>query len=76
MEFSREEYWSGYPFPSKGDLPDPGIDPNSCALQADSPQLSYQGSPIYIHIYIYIYIYIYVYIYIHIYNIYIYIYDT
>ena len=36
MEFSRQEYWSGYSFPSPGDLPDPGIEPESLALQADS----------------------------------------
>ena len=36
MGFSRQEYWSGLPFPSSGDLPDPGIDPRSLALQADS----------------------------------------
>ena len=36
MEFSRQEYWSGLPFPSPGDLPDPGIEPGSLALQADS----------------------------------------
>ena len=36
MEFSRQEYWSGQPFPSPGDLPDPGIEPRSPALQADS----------------------------------------
>ena len=36
MEFSRSEYWSGYPFPSPGDLPNPGIEPRSPALQADS----------------------------------------
>ena len=34
--FSREEYWSGLPFPSPGDLPDPGSEPGSLALQADS----------------------------------------
>ena len=34
--FSRQEYWSGLPFPSPGDLPDPGIEPRSPALQADS----------------------------------------
>ena len=32
MEFSRQEYWSGLPFPSPGDLPDPGIEPRSPAL--------------------------------------------
>ena len=36
MEFSRQEYWSGLPFPSPGDLLDPGIEPGSLALQADS----------------------------------------
>ena len=36
MAFSRQEYWSGLPFPSPGDLPDPGIEPTSPALQADS----------------------------------------
>ena len=36
MEFSRQEYWSGLPFPSPGDLPDPGIEPRSSAFQADA----------------------------------------
>ena len=36
MEFSKQEYWSGLPFPSPGDLPNPGIEPGSPALQADS----------------------------------------
>ena len=36
MGFSREEYWSGLPFLSPGDLPDPGIEPGSPVLQADS----------------------------------------
>ena len=35
-EFSRQEYWSGLPFPSRGDLPDPGIEPKSPTLQADA----------------------------------------
>ena len=34
--FSRQEYWSGLPFPSPRDLPDPGIEPRSTTLQADS----------------------------------------
>ena len=34
--FSRQEYWSGLPFPSPGELPDPGIKPGSPALHADS----------------------------------------
>ena len=36
MGFSRQEYWSGLPFPSPGDLPDPGIEPESPSLQLDS----------------------------------------
>ena len=36
MGFPRQEYWSGLPFPSPGDLPDPGIEPRSPALQAGS----------------------------------------
>ena len=36
MGFSRQEYWRGLPFPSPGDLPDPGIKPRSLALQADT----------------------------------------
>ena len=36
MEFSSQEYWSGLPFPSPGDLPDPGIKPGSPELQADA----------------------------------------
>ena len=36
MGFSRQEYWSGSPFPSPGDLPDPGIELTSSALQADT----------------------------------------
>ena len=35
LGFSRQEHWSGLPFPSPGDLPDPGIKPRSPALQAD-----------------------------------------
>ena len=36
MGFSRQGYWSGLPFPSPGDLPDPGIEPRSPTLQADA----------------------------------------
>ena len=36
MGFSRQEYWSGLPFPSPGDLPDPGVEPGSPALEADA----------------------------------------
>ena len=44
MEFSRQEYWSGLPFPSAGNLPDPGIEPGSLALEADSLPSELQGS--------------------------------
>ena len=46
MGFSRQEYWSGLPFPSPGDLPDPGIKPRSPALQADSLPTELWGKPI------------------------------
>jgi len=45
MEFSRQEYWSGEPFPSPGDLPDPGIEPRSPVLQADSLSSDPPGKP-------------------------------
>ena len=41
MGFSRQEYWSGLPFPSPGDLPDPGIEPRSPSLQADALPYAY-----------------------------------
>jgi len=44
MEFCRQEYWSGLPFPSPEDLPNPGIEPRFPALLADSYCLSHQGS--------------------------------
>ena len=45
MEISRQEYWSGLPFPSPCDLPDPGIEPRSPALQADSLPSKLPGKP-------------------------------
>ena len=45
MKFSRQEYWSELPFPSPGDLPDPGIKPRSPALQADSLPTELLGKP-------------------------------
>ena len=44
MEFSRQEYWNGLPFPSPGDLPDPGMQPGPPALQADSPPSESPGN--------------------------------
>ena len=46
MGFSRQEYWSGLPFPSPGDLPDPGIEPRSPALQADALPSEPPGKPL------------------------------
>ena len=45
MGFSRQEYWSGLPFPSPGDLPDPGIKPRFPALQADTLPSEPPGKP-------------------------------
>ena len=45
MGFSRQEYWSGLPLPSPGDLPDPGIKPKSPALQADTLPSEPPGKP-------------------------------
>ena len=45
MEHSRPEYWSGLPFPSPGDFPNPGIEPRSPALWQILYQLSHKGSP-------------------------------
>ena len=47
MGFSSQEYWSGLPFPSPGDLPDPGIEPRSPALQADALTSELPGKPWY-----------------------------
>ena len=46
MGFSRQECWSGLPFPSPGDLPDPGIEPESPALQADALPSEPPGKPV------------------------------
>ena len=45
MGFSRQEYWSGLPFPSPGDIPDPGIEPRSPTLQADALTSEPPGKP-------------------------------
>ena len=49
MGFSRQEYWSGLPFTSPGDLPNSGIEPGSSALQADSLPTELQGKPLFPH---------------------------
>ena len=49
MGFSRQEYWSGVPFPSPGDLPNPGIKPLSPALAGEFLPAEPPGKPIYIH---------------------------
>jgi len=49
IRFSRQEYWSGLPFPSPGDLPDPGIKPQSPAFQADALTSEPPGKPPNIH---------------------------
>ena len=46
MEFSRQKYWNGLPFPSPGDLPNPGIKPKSPALRADSLAAELSGKPL------------------------------
>ena len=54
MGFFRREYWSGLPSPSPGDLPDPGIEPESPVSpvwQADSSLLSHRGKPFEAHVF-------------------------
>ena len=46
MGFSRQEYWSGLPFPSPGNFPDPGIESGSLALQEDSLPSELPGKPL------------------------------
>ena len=46
MGFSRQEYWSGLPLPSPGDLPNPGIEPMSPAFQADALTSEPPGKPL------------------------------
>ena len=47
MGFSSQEYWSGLPLPSPGDLPNPGIEPRSPTLEADALTSEPPGKPIY-----------------------------
>ena len=55
MEFSRAEYWSGLPFPSPGDLPNPGIKPKSPTLLMDSFTVWAQKINIYMYVCVHIY---------------------
>ena len=48
MVFSTQEYWSGLPFPSPGDLPNPGIEPGSPTLKADALTFEPPGKPDYL----------------------------
>ena len=52
MGFPRQEYWSGLPFPSPGDRPNPGTELGSLVLQADSSLSEPPGKPIYISVYL------------------------
>ena len=65
VEFSRQEYWSGLPFPSPGDLPDPGIEPGSPSLQADTLTSEPPEKPIYTYTYIHTYTHTHTYIHTH-----------
>ena len=56
MEFSRQQYWSGLPFPSPGYPPDPGIEPGFPALQADSLLSEPLGKPKHIAEYLLVFI--------------------
>ena len=62
--FSRQEYWSGLPFPSPGDLPNPGIEPGSPTLQADALPSEPPGKLIYIYIYTHTHTHTHIYVYI------------
>ena len=53
MGFPRQEYWNGLPFPSPGDLLDPGIEAGSSALQAGSLPSEPPGKPVYIWVLIF-----------------------
>ena len=46
LEFSSQEYWSGLSFPTPGDLPNPGVEPGSPALKADSLPSEPPGKPL------------------------------
>ena len=49
MRFSRQGYWSGLPFPSPGDLPNPGMDPGLLHCRQILSQVSYMARPVVLH---------------------------
>ena len=51
MGFPRQEYWSGLPFPTPGDLPNPGIKPTSPALAGGNFSLESPGKPLILHMF-------------------------
>ena len=55
MEFPRQEHWSGLPFPSPGDLPDPGIEPGSPTLEAEALLSELPGKPYIDKVYTYLF---------------------
>ena len=57
VEFSRQEYWDGLPFPSPGNLPKPGNEPGSPSLQADSLPSEPLGKPICMYMYIFLFVF-------------------
>ena len=74
MGFLRQQYWSGLPFPSPGDLPDPGIKPESLALPMDSLPLNHQGS---LHMYTHTHTHTHTHtLYMYIYNVFVYVFHT
>ena len=58
LEFPRQEYWSSLPFPSLGDLPNPGIEPRSSPLQADSLSTEPPGKPCRMHMCVCMFVYV------------------
>ena len=56
MGFSRQEYWSGFPCPSLGDLPHPGVDTTFPVLQSDSLPVEPPGKPVYVYMYVFVFL--------------------
>ena len=58
MGFSKQKYWSGYPFPSSADLSNPEIEPSSPALQADSLPSQPRGKALILGDYVFMFLYL------------------